>query len=65
MTRLIFLYTVCSYGNAKIIGGPSVAEGIIEVCNHTGQWHQVCDDGWSQEDALVACRSMEFSVLGK
>ena len=59
------LYTGCTHGSAKIVGGPSIAEGTLQVCDSFGQWSQVCDHGWSQEDALVACRSMGFSNLGK
>ena len=57
----------CTNGSTRIIGGPPQvlpAEGFIQVCSYN-QWYHVCDYGWSQEDAMVACKSLQFSALGK
>ena len=56
--------SACNDGNALIVGNFTEGEGSIEVCQ-SGSWYQVCDEGWSQEDAKVVCKSLAFSELGK
>ena len=40
-----------------MIGGSNDNEGRVEVCV-LGQWGTVCDDGWSQQNAKVACNQL-------
>ena len=54
----------CNDGSANLVGNLTSGEGSIEVCQD-GSWYQVCDEGWSQEDATVACKSLGYSELGK
>ena len=37
--------------------GSSPNEGKVELC-HEGVWETVCDDKWSRNNALVACRQL-------
>uniref|UniRef100_UPI00358E93DF neurotrypsin-like isoform X1 n=2 Tax=Myxine glutinosa TaxID=7769 RepID=UPI00358E93DF len=43
----------------RLVGGSWAGEGRVEVFLH-GIWGTVCDDGWTDEDAVVACRSLGF-----
>ena len=49
----------CAGNNIRLRGGVSVLEGRVEVCLG-GAWGTVCDDGWSGNDAVVACRQLGF-----
>ncbi|XP_025103078.1 deleted in malignant brain tumors 1 protein-like [Pomacea canaliculata] len=43
---------------ARVVGGTAEA-GRLEIF-HDGTWNTVCDDGFGQEEALVACRMLGF-----
>ena len=36
----------------------------IEVCEG-GKWREICDATFTQQDAQVICRQLEFSAIGK
>ena len=48
----------------RLVGGSTYSEGRIEVCDGLNQWGTVCDDGWDDIDAGVACRQAGFSAHG-
>ena len=43
--------------------GASSMEGRVEVC-YGNEWGTVCQDLWSTEDAVVACRQLGFPSTG-
>ena len=50
----------CDSGNARLVGGAAFYEGLVEVCVNS-QWRSICDLGWDDIDATVACRSYGFN----
>ena len=57
--------TVCSNGNIRFRDSnvDNDNEGIIQVCINQ-QWSDVCDESWSESDAIVACRQLGFADAG-
>jgi len=47
---------------ARLVGGPSPREGHLEVY-HNGAWGTVCDDGFTDAAARVACYSLGFGYV--
>ncbi|XP_025103094.1 galectin-3-binding protein A-like [Pomacea canaliculata] len=44
---------------ARVVGGTAEA-GRLEIF-YNGTWNTVCDDGFGQKEALVACRMLGFN----
>ncbi|XP_072169986.1 uncharacterized protein [Diadema setosum] len=54
---------VCSAqdpASIRLVGGTSPNEGRVEIYVEDKGWGTVCDNGWSYEDAVVACRQLGF-----
>jgi len=45
--------------SVRLVGSGSLLAGRLEVF-HNGVWGTVCDDGFTDEEALVACYSLGF-----
>ena len=54
----------CPSGGIRLIGGSVPTEGRVEVCLNSA-WGTVCDDGWTDVDASVACRQLGYSRFSK
>ena len=54
----------CVEDSIRLTNGPSQYEGRLEICLGGG-WGTVCDDGFSKNDAIVACRQLGFLMEGK
>ena len=49
----------CDSGYVRLVGGESYYEGRVEVCQNS-RWTTICDVGWDNVDATIACRSIDF-----
>ena len=54
----------CTTGALRLISGTTPNEGRVEIC-YNNQWGTVCDDYWSNVDARVVCRQLNYTSLGQ
>ena len=51
---------ICNHDDIQLVDGGVSYEGRVEYCNN-GVWGRVCDDGWTELDAAVACSQLGYS----
>lgn len=50
---------MCYDGSVRIVDGERYGNGRVEVCKDN-VWGTICDQGWDDVDAVVACRGFDF-----
>ena len=63
MTLLSFA-APCTDGQLRLAGSNVGNEGRVEICLNN-EWGTICDDGWSTNDANVACGVLGFANTGE
>ena len=53
----------CERGAIRLVGSTKEYEGNVEVCIN-GAWSVICDSGWGNTDALVACTQAGYPGPG-
>ena len=53
------LYTNCTDGQLRLVGGANSSEGRVEVCLNRA-WGSVCEQGFTKEEATVVCRQLNL-----
>ena len=53
----------CSDSDIRLVSGNNALEGTVEVCYYN-IWGLVSDSGWSNKDAQVVCRQLNYNSSG-
>lgn len=54
----------CTNGELRLVNGGTQLEGNVEVCRN-GSWGSICDSRWSNVQAAVVCRQLQYSLIGR
>ena len=57
------VFAGCADGDVRLRGGRNLLEGRVEVCINNA-WGAVCSNAFSQDDATVVCRQLEYPFTG-
>lgn len=58
------MYSNCTSGAVRLMDGPSLSEGRVEVCVNN-VWGTICDAGWDTMDGNVVCKQLGFQAYGE
>ena len=50
----------CNHSDIRLMGGPSMCEGCVEICQNN-TFITVCDDLWDEKEAQVVCRQLGYT----
>ena len=59
VNRINFIFVFAEAIPVRLVGGPSVQSGRLEV-QHNGAWGTVCDDHFDANAAKVVCRMLSY-----
>lgn len=62
-TALSTLESNCNAGEVRLLDGPNVREGRVEVCINNA-WGTICNEQFGVDEAIVTCTQMNFSNEG-
>ena len=54
----------CTNGEARLVDGPSLNKGRLEVCINQA-WATVCSNSFGTQESMVACGQLGFQRYGK
>ena len=54
------MFEFCFLVQYRLVGGPSPNAGRVEVF-YRGTWGTICDDDFGPDEALVVCRSFNYT----
>ena len=54
---------MCTDGKVRLSSPSSQLIGRVDVCVN-GTWSTICDDHWTDTDAIVICRQLGHSTYG-
>ena len=55
------LLSSCTLSDVQLVSGRTASSGRLQVY-HRSRWGTVCDDGFGDTDARVACRQLGYSM---
>ena len=53
----------CTDNDIRLVGSGLESQGRLDVCIN-GVWGSVCDDGWTDVNAIVVCRQLGYEANG-